>query len=239
MRRTPSRGSRHSASRARRVLRPARSRVARSKRATRPHLSPRQGREITGVLLILIALLGLLALASNAGSILTGIREWLFGAFDRAWFVPVGAALALGAYLLWPKAPRPRPVDIVSGAVAVVALVGIFGLVGPGGSAGQAVDGAVIQVVGTWGAWALLVSLLVIGLIVTVHFSPGAVLATVVAAGRAAYAERLRLQGLVSSPAPAKGRAPKPAPATNDELARSAASFATPPPALEAVKPWE
>src|SRR5256885_16672362 len=99
MRRTTSRGSRHSASRARRVVRPARSRVARSKRATRPHLSPRQGREITGALLILIALLGLLALAGNAGSILTGIREWLIAAFEPAWFVPVGAAPSIWANL--------------------------------------------------------------------------------------------------------------------------------------------
>src|SRR5712671_2998075 len=243
MRRTTSRGSRHSASRARRVVRPARSRVARSKRATRPHLSPRQGREITGVLLILIALLGLLALASSAGSILIGIRGWLLTSFGAAWFVPVGAALALGAYLLWPKAPRPRPVDLVSGAIAVVALVGIFGLVDHGGTAGQAIDGPVIQVVARPGAWVLLVALLVIGLIVTVHFSPGALLATLFAAGRTAYAERLRLENLVSPPAPAnanaKVKAPKPEPATSAELARSAASFATPAPMLEEVRPWE
>jgi S-DNA-T family DNA segregation ATPase FtsK/SpoIIIE len=185
--------------------------------------------------------LGLLALASNAGSILIGIRAWLVLTFDRAWFVPVGAALGLGAYLLWPKAPRPRAVDVISGFVAVLALVGIFGLAGHGGSAGAAIDQALFPVVGQVGAWALLVALLVIGLIVTVHFSPGAILASMVRAGQAAYAERLRLQNLVSPPAPAaaKGKAPKPEPATKDELTRSAASFATPPPALEVVKPWE
>ena len=193
------------------------------------------------MLLILIALLGLLALASNAGSILTGIREWLIAAFDRAWFVPVGAALALGAYLLWPKAPRPRPVDVVSGLVAVAALVGIFGLVGHGGSTGAGIDGAVTSVVGPIGAWALLVALLVIGLIVTVHFSPGALVTTMVTAGQAAYAERLRLQNLVSPPAAAtKAKTPgKQAAATSADLARSAASFATPVPAPEAIKPWE
>ena len=191
------------------------------------------------MLLILIALLGLLALASNAGSVLMGIRGWLITSFGGAWFVPVGAALALGAYLLWPKAPKPRPVDLVSGAIAVIALVGIFGLVDHGGTAGQAIDGPVIQVVARPGAWVLLVALLVIGLIVTVHFSPGALLATIFAAGRTAYAERLRLENLVSPQAPAKAKAPKPEPATTAELARSAASFATPPPALEEVKPWE
>ncbi|HLQ14448.1 MAG TPA: DNA translocase FtsK [Candidatus Eisenbacteria bacterium] len=190
------------------------------------------------MLLILVALLGLLALASNAGSILIGIRSWLLVTFDRAWFVPVGAALGLGAYLLWPKAPRPRAVDIVSGFVAVLALVGIFGLVGRGGSTGLAIDQALFPVVGQWGAWALLVALLVIGLIVTVHFSPGALLATFVGAAQAAYKERLRLQNLVSPPAAAKTKALKPDSATKDELARSAASFATPPPTLEA-KPWE
>ncbi|HEV2028792.1 MAG TPA: DNA translocase FtsK [Candidatus Dormibacteraeota bacterium] len=240
MRRTTSRGSRHSANGARRaVRRPARRGSARqTKHSARPHLTQRQAREITGVLLILVALLGLLALASSAGSILIGIRNGLVSTFDRAWFVPVGAALGLGAYLLWPKAPRPRPVDIVSGVVAVVALVGLFGLVGHGGGAGQGIDRSVIQVVGRPGAWVLLIALLVIGLIVTVHFSPGALLATTVAAGRSAYAERLRLQGLVSPPA-AKAKSPKPEPATKAELAKSAASFATPLPALEEVKPWE
>jgi S-DNA-T family DNA segregation ATPase FtsK/SpoIIIE len=239
MRRTTSRGSRHSAHGARRTSRAARSRPARSKRATRPHLTQRQGREITGVLLILIALLGVLALASNAGSILTGLRDWLNTAFDRAWFVPVGAALGLGVYLLWPRAPRPRPVDIVSGAVAVISLVGIFGLLGHGGSVGQGIEGAVTQVFGHVGAWAVLAALLVIGLIVTVHFSPGALLATVVSTSQAAYAERTRLENLVSPPAPSKTKEAKAAPATRDELAKSAASFATPPPALETPKPWE
>src|SRR5260370_17490642 len=114
----------------------------------------------------------MLALASSAGSILSGFREWLTMTFDRAGFVPVGAALGLGAYLLWPRAPRPRPVDLVSGTVAVIALVGIFGLLGRGGSVGLGIEGAVTQVFGHAGAWAVLVALLVIRLTLTLHFRP-------------------------------------------------------------------
>jgi S-DNA-T family DNA segregation ATPase FtsK/SpoIIIE len=242
MRRTTSRGTRHSANGARRAS-SSRSRSARSKRRARPHLTQRQAREITGVVLILIALLGLLAIASHAGSILTGIRDVLVATFDRAWFVPVGAELALGAYLLWPKAPRPRSVDVISGAVAVLALVGLFGLAAhAGGSAGRTIDAAVSGLVGPIGAWALLIALLLIGLIVTVHFSPGTLLAAAVNAARAAYAERVRIDGLVAAPVTEKmkpARAVKGAPVSHDALARSAASFAAAVPALEPVRPWE
>jgi S-DNA-T family DNA segregation ATPase FtsK/SpoIIIE len=197
-------------------------------------------REISGVLLILIALLGLLAIGSHAGSILSGIRNSLLATFDRSWFVPVITALVFGGYLLWPKAPRPRPVDIVSGVVAVLALIGLFGLAGhAGGSAGRVIDSGVVALVGQIGAWALLLALLVIGLIVTVHFSPGAMIATAAGGARAAYAERLRLQSLVAIPAAEKSKTPKPAPASSEALARSAASFAAAPAALEPLRPWE
>src|ERR1700693_6137015 len=155
MRRTTTRSSR-SANGARRAAssRPRATRSKRGKARARPSLTPRQGREIAGVLLILAALLSLLAIASNAGSILTGMHDWLMASFGRAWFVPVGVALALGAYLIWARTTRARPVDIIAGAIAVVSLIGLFDLAGKaGGSAGQGVDQMVEQVVGHWGAW--------------------------------------------------------------------------------------
>jgi len=57
-------------------------------------------REIAGVLFILAGLLGGLAVASHAGSILTGLQGWLVSSFGRAWFVPVAAVIALGGYML-------------------------------------------------------------------------------------------------------------------------------------------
>ncbi len=194
------------------------------------------------MLLILAACLGLLAIASNAGSILTGLHDWLVANFDRAWFVPVAGAMALGGYLLWPRAPKPRPLDLLAGGIAVVALIGLFGLAGQaGGTVGRDVDNAVIAVVGRWGAWALLVAGLAIGLIITIHFSPGALIATVVRAGQVAYVERIRLQNLVSPRGADTRSAARPAGTSNASLARSAASFAASPPVTATMPkpPWE
>src|SRR6266508_5453459 len=122
MRRTNTRSSNRPGAR-----RASSSRSKRSKRAARPRLTSRQVREILGVLLMLAALLGVLAILSHADSILGGIRDAMLSAFGTAWLVPVVAAIAASAYLLWPKAPRPRAVDVVAGTVAVLSLVGLFG----------------------------------------------------------------------------------------------------------------
>jgi S-DNA-T family DNA segregation ATPase FtsK/SpoIIIE len=189
---------------------------------------------------MLAALLGLLAIATHAGSILSGIREGMLSAFGSAWFVPVAAAIASSAYLLGPKAPRPRGVDVVAGLVAVISLVGLFGLAAQaGGSVGRGVDGALTGLVTIWGAWALLIAGLVIGLIVTIHFSPGALIATAVGATRAAYAERTRISNLVNAPASEKLKPTRPSGAATDILTRSAASFATAPAAPDQKNLWD
>ena len=235
MRRTTSRSSTRSGAR-----RASSSRSKRSKRAVRPRLSSLQIREILGVLILLAALLGVLGILSNAGSILGAIRAGMLSAFGVAWFVPVAAALALGAYLLWPKAPRPRTIDIVAGVVAVLSLIALFGLTAQaGGAVGAAIDDALKGPFTIFGAWALLVAGLVIGLIVTVHFSPGALLVTAVGAVRAANAERARLRDLVAAPSAEKARPGKPAPATSDLLTRSATILATAPATKDQPGLWE
>ena len=190
---------------------------------------------------MLAALLGLLAILSHVGSILSGIRDGMLSAFGTAWFVPVVAFLALGSYLLWPKAPRPRGIDLVAGVVAVLSLVGLFDLAADaGGAVGSSIDGALAGLVGTVGAWGLLIAGLVIGLIVTIHFSPGALLATAVGSLRAAYTERARIRALVALPPSEKPRQALKAPsATSDVLTRSAASFATAPPSPDQPVLWD
>jgi len=235
MRRTNSRSSARSGSR-----RASSSRSKRSRRAVRPRLSSLQVREIVGVLFLLAALLGLLGILSHAGSILGSIRDGMLAAFGVAWFVPVAAALALGAYLLWPKAPRPRTIDAVAGVVAVVSLIGLFGLAGhAGGAVGESIDGVLTGPFTIFGAWALLIAGLAIGLIITVHFSPGALLVTALGALRAASAERARLRGLVATPAQEKPKASRTPTATSDLLTRSAASFATAPPTRDEPNGWD
>ena len=162
----------------------------------------------------------------------------MFAAFGDAWFIPVAAALALGGYLLWLRAPRPRPVDLVAGTVAVVSLIGLFGLAArAGGSFGRGIDGAVTALLGTVGAWALLLAGLLIGLIVTVHFSPGALIASAVAAVRALFAERARLESLVAAPAaaPAAGKPARVARAAAPAEAAVRGEGKT----AEAPRPWE
>jgi len=192
------------------------------------------------VLFLLAALLGLLGILSHAGSILTAIRDGMLTAFGVAWFVPLGAVLALGAYLLWPKAPRPRTVDVVAGVVAVASLVGLFGLAAhAGGVVGTDIADALKGPLTEVGAWGLLIAGLVIGLIVTVHFSPGALVGTAVGALRAANSERARMRDLVAVPAVDKAKNAKSVPAGSDTLTRSAASFATAPAPREQPSPWE
>ena len=234
MPRTTTRSSRSSTHGARRTS-SARSRSARTRR-TAPKLSRRQVREITAILLILVGVLGLIAAASLPGSLLGGIRDWLFASFGRAWFVPVGLAMGAGAYLLWPNAPRPRPLDLVSGAVALLAFVGLFGMAGnSGGGLGGGIDQALIEVASRPGAWVLLIAGLAIGLIVTLHFSPGAVIDAVVRGGQAAYAERRRLEALVALPRsePAKTTI------TKNSARDSAPVGLAYPPVPHAPRPWE
>jgi len=189
---------------------------------------------------MLAALLGLLAILSHAGLILGAIRDAIESAFGKAWFVPVAAAVGLSGWLLWTKAPRPRTVDVVAGLVAVLSLVGLFSRVAihAGGSIGDGIDAALTNLFTDVGAWALLLAGLVIGLIVTIHFSPGALLVTAVGALRAANAERARLRDLVASSAPERAKPVKHG-ANTDALTRSAASFATAPAAPDQKNLWD
>src|SRR5690242_10151718 len=235
MRRTTSRSSARSGGR-----RASSSRSKRSKRATRPRLSTRQAREIIGVLLMLAALLGLLAIFSHAGEILGAIREWMYTSFGTAWFVPVIAAIAACAYLLWPKAPNPNGIDIVAGVVTVLSLVGLFGIAAnAGGASGRGIESSLAGLFTYPGAWALLIAGLVIGLIVTVHFSPGTLIVATVGALRSANAERARLAELVATPVAEKSKSPKAVAATSDALTRSAASFATAPVTADQRNVWD
>src|SRR5438046_1312852 len=79
----------------------------------------------------------------------------------------------------------------------------------------------------------------VIALIVTIHFSPGALLATAVGTLRAAYAERTRIRDLVAAPGAEKPKTARPVAASNDLLTRSAASFATAPATPDHPSIWD
>ena len=228
------RSSRSSSSGARRSS--ARGRSTRPGRSSRPRLTQQQITEIGAVLLILIGLIGVLAAMSLPGSLLAGLHTWLIDTWGHSWFVPVGAAFVVGGYLLWPKAPHLRPLDIVSGLVAAFSLVGLFGMAGHyGGNVGAGIDQALISVASEFGAWGLLIAGLVIGLIVMFRFSPGAAIQAIVRGGQAAYAERQRLERLIS---PVTAEAPaRPAKAISVNGTEPVGIAYPPVPA--APRPWE
>src|SRR5207253_4901257 len=119
-------------------------------------------------------------------------------------------------------------------------LIALYGLTAQTGEAvGAAIYDALKRPFTIFGAWALLVAGLMIGLIVTVHFSPGALLVTAVGAVRAANAERARLRDLVAAPSAEKARPVRSASASSDLLTRSAASFATAPAAPAQANVWD
>lgn len=127
------------------------------------------------------------------------------------WGWPLVLAIALGGglYLIWPKAPEVRLIDIAGLAGVAIGALGLLSLsrVG-GGLAGDAVATWTAAYVTALGAVVVLAALLLLGLIVVFHFSPAAALATIAGAVRAAHAERQRLNALV---APVKKAALRPA----------------------------
>src|SRR5581483_5540714 len=165
MRRSTSRSPRGGTPAARRT--PARARTAqrgksRAGSRSRPPLTSRQTRELAGVLLFFGGLLAAVAEFSSGNlPLLQGIKAGLSTGLGSAWGVPVVAAVGVGAYLVYPRSPRIRFLDLVAGLVGLGGAIGLLGLVwGAGGGAGSAVAGAVAQVVGPVGAGITLTAML-------------------------------------------------------------------------------
>jgi S-DNA-T family DNA segregation ATPase FtsK/SpoIIIE len=212
--RPSSRASRRTSSRAR----SSRS----SRRARRPLLTPTQAREAIGVLLIGLALLLFIAAAPSLRS-----------AFGWGWPLILALGIGGGAYLIWPRAPEVRLVDVAALLAVAVGVLGLFSLTGLGGGrAGDRIAGWLATYVTASGAAVILAMTLVLGLIVAFHFSPAATLAGFAAALEAAHAERRRLDALVERVKNRERERPKPVPALEKPSSPAPASpVAAPPPA--------
>ena len=204
MRQSPQRTTRRTPARGR-TPGPARSgngRATRSRKPGRPLLTPAQAREAAGVAVIGLALLFFIAFAPALKA--------TFG-----WGAPLVVIVALGAglYLIWPKAPPVRAIDVASLLAIVVGVLGLLSLLGVGGgAAGTTLSWWVASYVGAWGSGVILSMAILLGLIVVFHFSPAATLAAMAATVRAAHAERRRIEALVrkAGPKAETARDPKP-----------------------------
>lgn len=144
-------------------------------------------------------LLTVLAMLVGGGPVLSDVQQAILTAFGVGWPVPVVIVLVVGALLVWPVRVLPRPADLVAAGAAALALFGLLAVASSsaGGRLGQAVSGPPATLLGRPGTIVLLVVVLLIGLIVAFHFSPGGLLMRVVHAVQAAYAERRRIDDLV------------------------------------------
>ena len=138
----------------------------------------------------------------GGGPLLARLHEVLWTEFGIVWWLPVGAAAALGGLWIWPGSPAPRGVHLAAGVLGALAVFGLFGLAdGPsGGAVGRLVARLVAVPAGSPGAVIIFGLVLLLGLVVLFRFSVGTLLLGAVATARAAYDERRRLEELVRRP---------------------------------------
>ena len=217
MRQSPSRSPRHTSSRGR-TSGPARGRAPR--KSSRPLLTPGQAREAAGVALIGLGLLVFIAFAPVLRS-----------GFGWGSALVVALVLGGGVYLIWPRAPEVRLVDVISLLAITASALGLLALLEVGGgSVGEGISRWVASYVGPWGAGVIFGMALLLGLIVVFHFSPAATLGAMAAAARAAHVERQRIEALVRRAGSRGGEAqPKAVTAVKAVVAAEPAS--SPPPA--------
>jgi DNA segregation ATPase FtsK/SpoIIIE, S-DNA-T family len=124
------------------------------------------------------------------------------------WGAPVVVVLMVGGgiFLIWPRAPQVRLVDVASLLAVTASVVGLLALLNiGGGTVGAGISWWVASYVGPWGAGVIFGMALLLGLIVAFHFSPAATLAAMAATWRAAHAERQRIEALVRRAGPKPG----------------------------------
>src|SRR5947209_10411527 len=205
MRQSTTRSPRRTSSRGR-TSGQSRSGYGRGRRPRRPLLTPAQAREAAGVALIGGGLLLFIALAT--------VLQTAFG-----WGAPLIVVMVLGGglYLIWPRAPEVRLVDVASLFAVAWSVLGLLALTRfGGGTVGAGIAWWAGSYVGPWGAGVIFGMALLLGLIVVFHFSPAATLGALAATARAAHAERQRIEALVrragpkpAAPPPADGRPAK------------------------------
>jgi len=186
--------------------------------------------------------LGLLCVVSVLGGdapLLRAIRGVLVGLFGLGWIVPVGCVLGVGALWIWPRPPTLRRAHLLPGAVGVVAALGVLSIVSApaGGEVGEVVAMLVVGPMGRVGGCLILLLVTLASVIAALRFSLGSALLAMVAAARAAYAERQRLQALVRR-RPLKARRDEEAPSPQPQEGPIAPPEEVPAPAPAPTAIW-
>jgi DNA segregation ATPase FtsK/SpoIIIE, S-DNA-T family len=162
-------------------------------------LTAAQLREAGGVLIGGFGLLTLIAMIYGGGPVLEGLQQAIWGIFGIGWLLPLAAAVVLGALLIWPVRVLPRPMDLIAMLASALSLFGLLTVASrsSGGRVGQIISDPLARLLGAPATVLMLVVVMILGLIVAFHFSPGALLMQGLRGLQAAYAERKRVEQLV------------------------------------------
>src|SRR6266545_6434346 len=98
------------------------------------HLTPRQQRELAGLVIGGLGVLSLIAMVHVSGSALDSLAGVIWELFGLGWPLAVAAAIGGGAFMVWPNAPALPRLQVGAGMVGALALLGLASLVsGPAG----------------------------------------------------------------------------------------------------------
>jgi S-DNA-T family DNA segregation ATPase FtsK/SpoIIIE len=184
-----------------------------------------------------LGLLCVVSVLSGGGPLLQAIRGVLLGLFGLGWIVPVGSVIGLGGLWIWPHPPTLRRAHLLPGAIGVVAALGVLSIVSApaGGEVGELVAMLVVGPAGRLGGCLILLLVTLASVIAGLRFSLGSTLLAMVAAARAAYAERRRLAALIRRRPPKVSQEGAPPSTSQGDPATSLEDFPAPAPAPSAI----
>lgn len=134
-------------------------------------INPDTVREVAAVVLVLLGVIGALAVFNAGGRVGLNIRELAIGFFGWLGIFIPPIMLAMGLLMLSPEHLNQKKKALIGGLIALIILTGISA--SHGGKLGHAIIGLARNFFGPLGAFAVLITLLILDLAITLGTTMG------------------------------------------------------------------